>query len=66
MLGEIAVDRGQYHPSKAVLFWACVGSAILAMVVGFSWGWLVTSWGGWVTGGTARAMAEESAAQARQ
>ena len=65
MLGEIAVDRGQYQPSKAVLFWACVGSAILAMVVGFSWGW-VTSWGGWVTGGTARAMAEESAAQARQ
>ena len=40
MLGEIAVDRGQYQPSKAVLFWACVGSAILAMVVGFSWGWL--------------------------
>ena len=49
----------QYQPSKTVLFWACVGSAILAMVVGFSWG-------GWVTGGTARAMAEESAAQARQ
>ena len=49
----------QYRASKAVLFWACAGSVILATVVGFSWG-------GWVTGGTARAMAEKSAAQARQ
>lgn len=49
----------QYQPTKAVLFWACAGSVILAMVVGFSWG-------GWVTGGTAQEMAEESAAQARQ
>ena len=49
----------QYRASKTVLFWACVGSVILATVVGFSWG-------GWVTGGTARAMAEKSAAQARQ
>jgi hypothetical protein len=49
----------QYQPNKVGLFWACVGSVILAMVVGFSWG-------GWVTGGTAREMAEESAAQARQ
>ena len=49
----------QYQPTKTVLFWACAGSVILAMVVGFSWG-------GWVTGGTARAMVEESAAQARQ
>ena len=50
---------GQYRASKAVLFWACAGSAIVATIVGFSWG-------GWVTGGTAREMAEESAAQARQ
>ena len=49
----------QYRPSKTVLFWSCAGSAILAMVVGFSWG-------GWVTGGTAREMADDSAAQARQ
>jgi hypothetical protein len=49
----------RYQPSKWVLFWACVGSMILAIVVGFSWG-------GWVTGGTARAMADKSAAQARQ
>jgi hypothetical protein len=49
----------QYRASKTVLFWACVGSVILATVIGFSWG-------GWVTGGTARAMADKSAAQARQ
>jgi hypothetical protein len=49
----------QYRASKAALFWACAGSVIAAIVVGFSWG-------GWVTGGSAREMAEESAAQARQ
>ena len=49
----------QYRASKTVLFWACAGAVILATAVGFSWG-------GWVTGGTARAMAEQSAAQARQ
>jgi hypothetical protein len=48
-----------YQASKAVLFWACVGSALVATIVGFSWG-------GWVTGGSAREMAEKSAAQARQ
>jgi hypothetical protein len=49
----------QYRASKAVLFWACAGSVIVATVVGFSWG-------GWTTGGSAREMAENSAAQARQ
>ena len=48
----------QYRASKTVLFWACAGSVILTAAVGFSWG-------GWVTGGTAREMAEQSAAQAR-
>ena len=45
--------------SKTVLFWACAGSVIVTTVVGFSWG-------GWVTGGSARELAEDSAAQARQ
>jgi hypothetical protein len=49
----------QYRASKAALFWACAGSVIVATIVGFSWG-------GWVTGGSAREMAEDSAAQARQ
>jgi hypothetical protein len=48
-----------YQASKAVLFWACAGSVVVATIVGFSWG-------GWVTGGSAQKMAEESAAQARQ
>jgi hypothetical protein len=49
----------QYRASKTVLFWACAGSAVLTLAAGFFWG-------GWVTGGTAREMAEQSAAQARQ
>ena len=49
----------QYRPSKTALFWACGGCAVLATIVGFSWG-------GWTTGGTAREMAADAAAQARQ
>jgi hypothetical protein len=49
----------QYRPSKTALFWSCGGCVVLATIVGFSWG-------GWTTGGTAREMAEDSAAQARQ
>jgi hypothetical protein len=49
----------QYQASKTVLFWACAGSVIAATIVGFSWG-------GWVTGGSAQEMAEDSAAQTRQ
>ena len=48
-----------YQASKTVVFWACVGSVVVAIIVGFSWG-------GWVTGGSAGEMAENSAAQARQ
>ena len=48
-----------YQASKTVLFWACAGSVVVATVVGFSWG-------GWVTGGSARELAADSAAQARQ
>jgi pimeloyl-ACP methyl ester carboxylesterase len=49
----------EYQASKTVLFWACAGSVVVATIVGFSWG-------GWVTGGSAQEMAEDSAAQARQ
>jgi len=48
-----------YQASKTVLFWSSAGCVVLATIVGFSWG-------GWTTGGTAREMAEDSAAQARQ
>jgi hypothetical protein len=49
----------EYRPSKTALFWSCAGSVIVATIVGFSWG-------GWTTGGSAREMAGDSAAQARQ
>lgn len=39
------------RPTKTLVFWACVGSAILTMTLGFTWG-------GWVRGATARSMAE--------
>jgi hypothetical protein len=37
--------------TKTVVFWSCVASVVLTMIIGFSWG-------GWVTGGTARTAAE--------
>jgi hypothetical protein len=46
------------QPSKTMLFWSCVGSVVVALVVGFSWG-------GWVTGGTARDMAEDAGDESR-
>jgi hypothetical protein len=42
------------RPTKTLVFWACVASAVLTMIIGFSWG-------GWVTGGTARTTAENMA-----
>lgn len=38
-------------------FWSALGGAILLAIIGFNWG-------GWVTGGTAQAMAKEMAASA--
>lgn len=34
-----------YQPSKAILGWACVATAVATIIVGFNWG-------GWVTGGS--------------
>jgi hypothetical protein len=47
-----------YQPSKTLLFWGCIATAIATMVVGFGWG-------GWVTGGTSRTMATTAADVAR-
>lgn len=47
-----------YRPSKKALGWCCVLSVVATMVVGFTWG-------GWTTSGTARAMADKAAADAR-
>jgi hypothetical protein len=49
----------EYRPSKAVWGWSCVGAVVLTMVLGFTAG-------GWVTGGSAQAMAESAARDARQ
>ena len=46
-----------YRPTKGMLFWAVGAGAIATIVVGFAWG-------GWVTGGTAKRMAETAAAGA--
>ena len=45
------------RPSKALVFWLCVASAALTMIVGFTWG-------GWVRGATARSTAEAGAEEA--
>lgn len=47
-----------YQPSKSILVWACVATAIVTIVVGFSWG-------GWVTGGTSRTLATTAGTSAR-
>jgi hypothetical protein len=47
------------QPSKTMLFWSCAGSVAVALLVGFTWG-------GWVTGGTAQEMAQDSADSSRQ
>jgi hypothetical protein len=43
----------QSRPSKTLALWACLGTMVATMIVGFTWG-------GWVTGGTARQMAMAS------
>lgn len=48
----------EFRPSKTLWLWSCVGFVIATMVVGFTVG-------GWVTGGTAREMAENAAEKAR-
>lgn len=46
------------RPSKAMLFWACLASVVLTLIVGFTWG-------GWMTGGTAEEMVAKAAKDAR-
>jgi hypothetical protein len=46
-----------YRPSKTALAWCCVLSVIATIVVGFAFG-------GWVTGGTATAMADSAGERA--
>lgn len=48
---------GKAQPSLKVLVWSCVACIVLTIIIGFTLG-------GWVTGGTAQNMAEESAEKA--
>ena len=45
------------RPTKTVVFWSWIGTVVLTMIIGFAWG-------GWVTGGTARSMAQTIAEEA--
>jgi len=45
------------RPTKTALVWSCVASAVITMVVGFTWG-------GWVRGATAQSMASVMAEEA--
>ncbi len=45
------------RPTKTVLFWSCVASAVITMIIGFTWG-------GWVMGATAQSMAAAMAQDA--
>jgi pimeloyl-ACP methyl ester carboxylesterase len=45
------------RPTKTAVFWSWVGSIVLTMIIGFAWG-------GWVTGRTARTLAEDVAEDA--
>ena len=45
------------RPTKTVVFWFCVASVVVTMIIGFTWG-------GWVTGSTAREMAKTMAEDA--
>lgn len=42
-----------YQPPKSTLFWAFAVGVVATLVVGFNWG-------GWVTGGTSRALVAEA------
>lgn len=48
----------EYRPSKTGWFWSCVACIVATIVVGFAWG-------GWVTAGTAKNMAEDAAGKAQ-
>lgn len=46
-----------YRPTKGLVAWALIVGVVATVVVGFTWG-------GWVTGGTARTMADNASTTA--
>jgi hypothetical protein len=55
---SLSARWSDYRPSKALWFWSCVVCVVATMIVGFGWA-------GWVTNGTATAMADQAAQHAR-
>jgi hypothetical protein len=45
------------QPTKTILFWACLGSIVLTIVIGFNWG-------GWVSAADAQRLADTTAQNA--
>ncbi len=46
----------ELQPTKAILGWACIATAVATIAIGFTFG-------GWVTGGTAQQMGDEARAE---
>ena len=47
----------QLQPTKTMLFWSCAAAIVITMIIGFNWG-------GWMTGGSARKMADKMVTEA--
>lgn len=56
-MADIREKFSNYKASKKALFWSCAGTAVLTMLIGFTWG-------GWVTGGSAADRAETASGAA--
>jgi hypothetical protein len=55
---SLAGRWAHYRATKTQIFWACAACVVATLIVGFTWG-------GFVTGSSAREMAAKSAATAR-
>ena len=52
-MANVSQRWSQARPTKTAVFWLSLGVIVATLIVGFTWG-------GWVTGGTARTMASVS------
>ena len=46
------------HPSKVTVLWSCIGTVLMTMIIGFTWG-------GWMTTGRSELMAAGAVHEAR-
>lgn len=45
------------QPTKGTLFWSCVVTAVVTIIIGFNWG-------GWMTGGAAQTLSDKNSEEA--